>query len=186
MATSSNILLFGSIFSPQQYNKPNETFKLFIPQVNKNIDASTVNTDLITWLQTKKFDVNSTNFFVKRLTKENLPLNSLLLTLKNKNVYEYILNNGCFITNLYYLPRIFQSKPYIKFCKKCLNYGHTTSHCLLDKICCSTCSKCHDTNLSCTIFCKHCHNNNHKTLDPNCPHFLNLLTNLEYNTQNKT
>jgi hypothetical protein len=157
---SSNLLFFNSQYNPQSFTKfvdEAKSFKLFVPKISKVIDKNTIDNELSIYLKSKFHDIENVNFSLKaiRLKKENNPLNSVMLLIKDEKVYSFLLKNGFSICHLFYMPQQFINKPFVRFCTNCLNYGHTSKYCNSKN---KLCIKCCDNHLDdqCTSLITKC------------------------------
>jgi len=126
------------------YTNENKRYKLFIPQINKSIDTNDIQTNICEYVIKQGFKFNASDVKIIRIKKEYQPLNSIILLLKNFDLYYHFLINGMKFGNILYPARPFEEKPLVRFCTTCLNYGHTNKFCLCEKTKCTKCTLVHD------------------------------------------
>jgi hypothetical protein len=177
----NDTLLFGALTSPLtmlDFISSNTTNKLLIRGVNKDVE-----TDFISKLiaeQTPTMIDSNGKISVIRLKKENLPTNSILIIANSKEIINHLKINGLTINHIFYMPTDYISQPYIKFCKKCLKYGHTINKCISPLSLCESCgNNKHGTNKCLTdIICLHCKEHDHITGAKICKFYQSQQANL--------
>jgi hypothetical protein len=189
----STHLFFNSINKPMTYKTfldDIKSFKIFVPNINKQISINTIKDELNIYIK-KNFNQTdehiekcNTNINIIRLKKNGTDLNSVLLIIKDEALFNYLLIHGISICHLFYAVSIFISKPLVRFCKNCLNYGHSVSKCVSNKkTICSNCLGDH-LNENCnsdTPLCLHCNSVSHPSGSVLCSTYQIVYNKLKIN-----
>jgi len=170
--TNSETLIFGSIHFPltlKAFQLVTKSYKLHVKNVDKNIEIAAIK-DVILKLSTNEI-LDDDSVSVKRMKKDNNPLNSIIVILRSQQLYDSLLLNGFVHEQMFYMPTMFVEKVHVKFCNKCLKIGHTTNKCLSTKSLCVNCSSQEHVLTDCKsdAYCANCKLSGHASNDKSCP-----------------
>ena len=172
--------LFGSKSIPMNFipnHQRNGTIKLLIKYVDPKLSDEDIKSTISQIAGANPiFEDNVIK--ARRLSKNNMKLKSVLIEISNKELSKKLTNEGITLHNSFHLPTPFIEKSNVRFCEKCLNYGHLSKFCRRENTFCRKCTKIHDIGMICEKFCKQCCVNDHQSGENICPYLRKISSSL--------
>ena len=158
----------------------NKNLRCVINDVDPELNDETVQQELKQNLQIS----DTEDFEIKRFTKNNRKLYTVMVTFHKKQLFEDILSQEQVLIGRSFCPiRKYKPKPYVVQCYNCNKFDHTARWCTSKKKVCPICSQSGHDEDGCLIFtekdvvqykCTNC-KGNHASTSKQCPEYIKKL-----------